>query len=315
MGKYLVTGAAGFIGSHLSESLVSGGHQVIGIDSFTPFYSPQIKRSNITALLNSPNFAFHELDLRNLEQASLLSDVDTVVHLAALPGLLGWEHFEEYVSCNIIATQKLLEAVRANNIKHFVYGSTSSVYGREATKDESSPPAPSSPYGVTKLTAEHLCQAYSREHGMPLTILRFFSVYGPRQRPDMAYHIFISSLLKGEPITIYGDGEQSRSNTYISDCVRGIMLALEKEEKSRGEIFNIGGGEEVTLNRALDMLQELTGEKARIVHGKPRPGDQRRTAADIGKAKRILGYSPSTSFKEGLKAQVEWQRSLYSGDF
>ena len=169
---------------------------------------------------------------------------------------------------------------------------------------------PVSPYGVTKLGAEHLCRAYAENFGLPLTILRYFSAYGPRQRPDMAYHIFIRALLHNEPIIIYGDGEQSRSNTFIADCLQGIMLAFEKREQSVGEIFNLGGGEVVTINRVLAILEKLLGKSPRVAFAPARPGDQRHTAANINKAQRILGYTPSASVTTGLQAQVEWQLTL-----
>jgi UDP-glucuronate 4-epimerase len=214
------------------------------------------------------------------------------------------------VSCNLQGTQRLLEAVRSAAVKHFIYGSTSSVYGRNATGNEEASLAPVSPYGVTKLSAEHLCQAYASNYAFPLTILRFFSVYGPRQRPDMAYHRFIEALLRDGSITIYGDGEQRRSNTYIDDCVRGILLAFETPEHSAGETFNIGGGEAVTLNQMLGLLAELAGRSPRVSFAPARPGDQRTTAADIHKAERLLGYVPTTPVAVGLRAQLIWQSEL-----
>jgi UDP-glucuronate 4-epimerase len=306
----LVTGAAGFIGSHLCEQLLAKGHRVIGVDSFIPYYPRKIKESYLTVLHETPGFSFHEVDLRHDELLPLLENVEVVFHLAAMAGLMrSWSDFNLYMSCNIGVTQRLLEAARLNEIKHFIHGSTSSVYGRFATGDEKSPLEPISPYGVTKLGAEHLCRAYAENFGLPLTILRFFSVYGPRQRPDMAYHIFIRALFHNEPIVVYGDGEQSRSNTFIADCVQGILLAFEKREQSTGEIFNLGGGEVVTLNRVLNILAELTGKSPQITFAQARPGDQRHTAANITKAQRILGYTPSTPVTVGLQAQVEWQRN------
>jgi len=215
-----------------------------------------MKESNLVALCEMPEFSFHELDLRHDELMPLLKEVDVVFHLAAMAGLMrSWSDFNLYMTCNLEATQRLLEATRANGIRHFIHGSTSSVYGRFATGNEKSSLEPCSPYGVTKLSAENLCRTYAENFDLPLTILRFFSVYGPRQRPDMAYHIFIRALLQDEPITIYGDGEQSRSNTFIADCVNGVILAFEKREQSIGEIFNIGGGEVVTINQVLKILE------------------------------------------------------------
>ncbi|MBV9231110.1 MAG: NAD-dependent epimerase/dehydratase family protein, partial [Chloroflexi bacterium] len=256
-------------------------------------------------------FTFHEIDLRYGELVPLFKDVEVVFHLAAMAGLMrSWSDFDLYMTCNMGVTQRLLEAARLNGVRHFIHGSTSSVYGRFADGGEESPLEPVSPYGVTKLGAEHLCRAYASNFGLPLTILRFFSVYGPRQRPDMAYNIFIRALLYDEPILIYGDGEQSRSNTFVADCVQGILLAFEKREQSVGEIFNLGGGEVVTINRVLEVLAGLTGKAPRVTYAQARPGDQRLTAANIDKAQCILGYRPTTSITAGLQAQLEWQRAL-----
>ncbi len=315
MSKCLVTGAAGFIGSHLCESLLARGHNVIGVDAFIPYYPRKVKERNLRSLHGVPGFTFYEIDLRLDELTTLLEGVDVVFHLAAMAGLVrSWHDFTMYLTCNVEATQRLLEATRLNKIKHFIYGSTSSVYGRFATGGEESSLAPFSPYGVTKLSAEHLCQAYAENFDLPLTILRFFSVYGPRQRPDMAYHMFIRALLRNEPITIYGDGQQSRSNTFITDCVHGILLAFEKRQQSVGEIFNLGGGEVVALNQTVEIVAELTETLPQITFMKARIGDQRSTAADISKAQRLLGYLPTTSVRMGLQTQVEWQRNLLLSD-
>ncbi len=311
MSLCLVTGAAGFIGSHLCEHLLARGHRVIGVDTFIPYYPRKLKESNLASLREAPGFTFLEVDLRYDQLAPLLKNVEVVFHLAAMAGLVrSWSDFNLYLSCNMEVTQRLLEAARLNQLQHFIHGSTSSVYGRFATGDEESPLEPVSPYGVTKLGAEHLCRAYAENFDLPLTILRFFSVYGPRQRPDMAYHIFIRALLHDERITIYGDGEQSRSNTFIADCVQGVLLTFEKREQSVGEIFNLGGGEIVTINRVLDILADLTGKTPRVTYAQARPGDQQHTAANISKAHRILGYTPNMSITTGLQAQVEWQRNL-----
>ncbi len=312
MATCLVTGAAGFVGSHLSTELLARGHKVIGVDAFIPYYPRAQKEQNLAPLRAQDRFSLHELDLRTDDLAHLFdgSDgekVDAVFHLAAQAGLLrSWVEFESYMTCNVLATQRLLEAA-APSRPHLLHISTSSVYGNFATGDESSPLAPVSPYGITKLAAEHLVRAYATSFGLPTTILRLFSVYGPGQRPDMGYNIFIRRILNGETITIDGDGTDSRSNTYVRDCVRGLILAFEQPTQSVGEVFNIGGGEEVTVLQVLEMLQELSGKEVHTTHGPGRPGDQRRTAADISKAQQRLGYAPQTAMLEGLRAQLAWQ--------
>jgi nucleoside-diphosphate-sugar epimerase len=309
----LVTGAAGFVGSHLCEQLLARGHRVAGVDAFVPYYPRPLKEANLTGLRTTPGFTFHEVDLRTDDLAPVLEGVEVVFHVAAQAGLLrSWQEFESYMTCNVLATQRLLEAAAQARVAHFLQVSTSSVYGRFATGDETAPVAPISPYGITKLAAEHLCHAYAANFGLPVTILRLFSVYGPRQRPDMGYNIFIRALLNDQVITVDGDGTDSRSNTYVRDCVEGLILAFEQPEHSAGETFNIGGGQEVSVNQVLEILQELAGKPVRTVHGPPRPGDQRRTVADIGKAQRLLGYAPRTTIADGLAAQLAWQKQAAS---
>lgn len=313
MAHVVVTGAAGFIGSHLCERLLAEGNTVVGIDAFIPYYPRPLKERNLVSLLASPHFVFHEADLRSADLAPLLDQADLVFHTAAMAGLLkSWQQFEEYMTCNVLATQRLLAAAVEAKVGHFLHCSTSSVYGRFAIGDENSPLAPVSPYGITKLAAEQLCRAYGEKDNLRFTVLRLFSVYGPRQRPDMGYHIFIRKLLAGETIVIDGDGVDSRSNTYIADCVEGLLLAAQQPEKSVGETFNIGGGEEVNVLQVLAILEELSGQKAITVHGPQRPGDQRRTVADITKARTRLGYNPQTRIVDGLAAQLAWQRAQAS---
>lgn len=311
MSHCLVTGAAGFIGSHLCEALLARGHSVTGLDAFIPYYPRAAKELNLAGLRAQPRFTFHEADLRTADLAPLLAGSEVLFHLAAMPGLMkSWTDFQAYETCNIAGTQRLLEAARTAQLRQFIHVSTSSVYGKEATQGEEAPLQPFSPYGITKLAAEQLCRAYAANFALPFTILRYFSVYGPRQRPDMGYRKLINDLMRGEVFTIFGDGEQTRSNTYVADAVAATILAMEKRDVALGETFNIGGGEVVSLNRVITMLEELTGKRARLARQPPRPGDQRHTAANIAKAQRVLGYNPATSLAAGLRAQVEWQRTL-----
>ena len=310
MSRYLVTGAAGFIGSHLCEALLARGHTVAGLDAFINYYPRAAKEKNLLGLKTQPRFSFHEADLRTDDLAPLVAGCDAIFHLAAMPGLMkSWTDFQLYESCNILGTQRLLDAARHAQPGQFIHISTSSVYGKEATQGEDAPQQPFSPYGITKLAAENLCRAYAANFGLPFTILRYFSVYGPRQRPDMGYHKLINDLARGEVFTVFGDGEQTRSNTYVGDAVAATILAAEKRAVALGETFNIGGGEIVSLNRVIAMLEELTGCKAQLARQSARPGDQRHTAANIEKARRVLGYNPATTLAEGLRAQVAWQRA------
>ena len=311
MSRYLVTGAAGFIGSHLSETLLAQGHEVVGVDVFIPYYDRTLKESNLAALKKHPSFTFHEVDLRKGNLAPIMEGCSAAFHLAAMPGLVkSWSDIELYSSCNIVATQQLLDAARDTKLPHFIHVSTSSVYGKEATQPEDAPLTPFSPYGITKLAAENLCRAYQANFGVPYTILRYFSVYGPRQRPDMAYNILVRGLFTGEPFVMFGDGEQTRSNTFVADCVRATMLAAEHRDKALGQVFNVGGGEIVSLNEVIRRLEQITGRKVNLQRKPPRPGDQKHTAANIEKARSLLGYRPATPVTAGLQAQVEWQKKL-----
>ena len=306
--KCLVTGAAGFIGSHLGEHLLRAGHTVIGLDAFIPFYSRDAKEANLTGFRNHPSFHFHPLDLRCDPPPEAVAGVEAVFHLAAMPGLTrSWTDFDLYESCNIVGTQRLLEALRGMpSLRRFVYASTSSVYGRYGSGDETLPARPISPYGVTKLAAENLCRAHAEECGLPLVVLRYFSVYGPRQRPDMGYHRFIDALLRGQPLTVYGDGLQSRGNTYVEDCVAATVAAL---GAPLGEVYNVGGGETANVWDILGKLERIVGRRAVVRREPARPGDQRVTGADTSKLYRHLGWEAKTTFDDGLERQVAWQQS------
>lgn len=306
--RYLITGVAGFIGSHLAERLLDAGHSVVGLDSFVPYYPRPIKERNLRALDGRAGYTFHEADLRDADLAPLLDGVEVVYHIAAMAGLLkSWTEFDLYVSCNINATHRLLEAAVAARVSQFIHASTSSIYGKYVIGPEDSLPQPISPYGITKLAAEHLVTTFHHQFGLPTTILRFFSVYGPRQRPDMGYQIFVDKVLRGEEITIFGDGSQTRANTYVDDIVNGAVLASQKFQP--GQVYNLGGTEEVSVIDVIRLVEELTGEEAAITFGPPRPGEQSRAVADITRAHEQLGYQPSTSLRDGLSAQVAWHRA------
>jgi nucleoside-diphosphate-sugar epimerase len=305
--KCLVTGAAGFIGSHLCEELLAAGHHVVGLDAFIPFYPRAVKEANLGGFRSHPAFRFHPLDLRSDPLDEVLAVVEAVFHLAAMPGLpRSWTDFDLYQSCNLAGTQRLLEAVRGQaSLRRFVYASTSSVYGRYGSGDETLPARPVSPYGVTKLAAENLCRAHAEECGLPLVVLRYFSVYGPRQRPDMGYHRFIQALLQGQPLVVYGDGLQARGNTYVADCVAATVAAL---EAPIGEVYNVGGGETANVWEIIAKLEKIIGTRAVVGRGPARPGDQRFTGADTTKLFRHLGWQPCTALEDGLVQQVTWQR-------
>lgn len=307
--RVVVTGAAGFIGSHLCEALVGAGHDVVGIDCFMDYYAREAKEANLQTSLALEEFTFVEADLRSASLERLLECADPVINEAATPGLvLSWDDFERYQSTNLSAVKRLVDACIAVGVGHLVQASTSSVYGAQATGDEDSTCLPVSPYGVTKLAAEHLLRAHSETFGLPLAILRYFSIYGPRQRPDMAYRIFCEKLLRGEPITIYGDGRQSRSNTYVTDCVAATIAAL--DGPADGSVFNIGGGQEIELLEAVEVISQNLGVEPVINFKDARRGDQLRTSADTSRAQRVLGWKPVVEPREGLANQVAWVREL-----
>ena len=313
--KCLVTGAAGFIGSHLCEYLLKKGLDVVGIDSFVDYYPRNIKESNIGALHVSDRFHFIEKSLLSIDLATLLVDVDVIFHQAAQAGVrASWgQDFRIYTDNNILGTQVLLEACRKVKVKKFIYASSSSVYGdtTDLPMRETSLPSPVSPYGVSKLAAENLCWLYYKNFDIPTVSLRYFTVYGPRQRPDMAFHRFFRWSMEGKPLDVYGSGEQSRDFTYVSDIVEANWLACEKG--APGTVFNIGGGSRITLNEVIEKILAITGVEAIVRRQEVQKGDVRHTSADMTRAKKELGYCPTVSIDEGLIKEYEWVQSLIEG--
>lgn len=312
----IVTGTAGFVGSHLVEALLSQGQQVIGVDHFNDYYNPGLKRKNISSFENHPNFNLIEADIQSVDWAALLADAEVVYHQAAQAGVrASWgDGFRAYTERNINATQVLLEAAKeAKHLKRFVFASSSSVYGNAETlpTSESVCPQPVSPYGMTKLASEHLCGLYHKNFGVPVASLRYFTVYGPRQRPDMAFHKFFRTILLDEPIPIYGDGQQTRDYTFISDVV-AANLAAATAPAAVGEVFNIGGGSRVVLTEVLDTMEKIVGRPIHRNHVEAAKGDARHTGADVSKAQKLLGYQPKVSLPEGLRKEWEWIKALYA---
>ena len=310
----LVTGAAGFIGSHLTERLLRDGVRVTGVDCFTDYYDPALKRHNIQASIGHPAFQLIELDLASAD-LNALPEVDVVFHQAAQPGVrASWgAEFSVYTHHNVLATQRLLERYRGDALERFVYASSSSIYGdaERYPTDESLMPRPFSPYGVTKLAGEHLLNLYGRNFGLATAALRYFTVYGPRQRPDMAFHRFCRSMLRGEPIVVYGDGRQSRDFTFIDDCIEANVRAW-KRAVPQG-VYNVGGGSQVEVLEAIQMLERHLGVKA-IIQLEPRPpGDPLRTRADAGRIRADFDFVPSTPIDRGLEAEAAWARGVYAG--
>jgi nucleoside-diphosphate-sugar epimerase len=312
--KSLITGVAGFIGSHLAEKLLALGHELIGIDKFLDNYPRHFKEHNLVGCIDHPRFEFVEGDLLKTDLRELLRDVSYVFHLAAQPGVRSsWgSDFSAYSENNILATQMLLDACKGAKINKFVYASSSSVYGDtdDLPMREEGITRPVSPYGVSKLGAEHLCYLYWRGFGVPAVSLRFFTVYGPRQRPDMFFHIFMRGLLRDEEIPLYDDGEQSRDFTYCSDIVDGIIGAA--FYSGSGEVFNLGGGTRTNLLQAIGMIEKISGRKAKLRRFDRQTGDVRNTSARIQQAKAKLQYEPRVSLTEGLGRQWDWIRTLES---
>ena len=299
--KYLVTGAAGFIGSHLAESLVAAGHDVLGVDSFTDYYDPARKRENTAAL------DVVEADLVTASLDLLLDGVDAVFHLAGQPGVRAsfGPDFEHYVQRNVHASGRLFEAAARHGVR-VVHASSSSIYGDAESypTPEDALPQPISPYGVTKLCVEHLAYAHARTNGLDAVCVRFFTVYGPRQRPDMAFTPLLEALASGETYRLFGDGSASRSFTFVDDAVAGTIAAMERGR--RGETYNVGGGEEGTMRDAIALAEEISGRELVLERHAPAVGDVKRTRADVAKAEAELGWAPTTSLEDGLRTQWAW---------
>jgi UDP-glucose 4-epimerase len=310
--RALVTGVAGFLGSTLAEALRGQGFDVVGVDAFTANYDASVKRANLARLREDRGFRFVEADLRHADLGPFLDGVTHVAHLAALPGVRSsWgDSFRDYAEHNVVATQRLLEAARDRGLARIAVASSSSVYGaaQHAPTSEDEPRRPISPYGVTKLATEALVHAYRSQHGIPAVALRYFTVYGPRQRPDMGFHRFFEAGRRGTPVTVYGDGRQTRDFTFVDDAVQATLASL--TGSPREYAYNVGGGHRVSLAEVLDRIERLVGRPIERRHIDAQPGDPRDTAADTSRARRDLGYEPRTSLEQGLSRQWEWQRNI-----
>lgn len=315
-GVVLVTGAAGFIGSHLCERLVNDGWTVVGLDNFCDFYDPAIKRRNIQALLASDRFRLVEADIRDesrIQEVMAESRPECVVHIAAMAGVRpSIKAPGLYVAVNVDGTVNLLQACARWGVKRFLFASSSSVYGNNEKvpfSEEDPVDHPISPYAATKKAGELLCYTFSHLYGFRAICLRFFTVFGPRQRPDLAIAKFMRLMAQGEEIPIYGDGSSSRDYTYISDIIEGVVAAMEVDHQYR--IYNLGGSNPVTLRELVSAIEAVTGLRARIRHLPPQPGDVERTFADLTRSRKELGFEPKVSLLEGIEKQWEWYRSAY----
>lgn len=309
--RALVTGAAGFIGSHLTTRLLDGGAEVVGIDCFTDYYARSIKEANVDVNRGRPGFRFVEERLQDADLPALLDGITHVFHLAAQAGVRkSWgRDFRVYTENNVEASQQLLEACVGRPLERFVYASSSSLYGDAVAipMREDALPQPVSPYGVTKLAAEQLCYLYHVNYGVPATSVRYFTVYGPRQRPDMAFHRFFRAALEDQPIVLYGDGEQTRDFTFVTDAVAATVAAGERGVAGRA--YNVGGGSRVTVNEVLTIVERLTGKALKVRREPPQKGDMRDTYADTTLARRDLGFVPAVSLQEGLESEYRWLSS------
>jgi nucleoside-diphosphate-sugar epimerase len=307
--RYLVTGCAGFIGSHLVDELLDLGHEVVGVDAFTDFYQRELKELNLASAHTRPGFSLVEADLATIPLMPLLAEVEGVFHLAARPGVRqSWgETFSAYVRENLLVTQRLFEAATSAR-RRLVFASSSSVYGEalDYPTDEDVRPAPVSPYGVTKLACEHLAHAYVSNRDADVVCLRYFSVYGPRQRPDMAFARMTAALLSGDAFEVYGTGRQSRDFTFVGDVVAANLAAMDLA--APGAVYNVGGGNEASLVDAIAICERLSGLQLSVDHRAKGAGDPARSAADTTRIRRELGWEPKTSLVQGLAAQLSWAR-------
>ena len=302
-----MTGAAGFIGSHLCERLLRDGAEIQAVDRLSDYYDRELKRANLAAIEGEEGFSFAEGDLNELDLESLMAGVEVVFHLAAQPGVrASWgQDFDVYLSDNVLATQRLLEVSRGRQLRRFVFASSSSIYG-EAERfpvTESDTPAPISPYGLTKLAGEHLCRQYFRGFGVPTVALRYFTIFGPRQRPDMAFSRFIRAGLDDEPIEVFGDGRQERDFTYVADAIDVTVAAGERG--TPGAAYNVAGCDPTTVTVAIETLSRLLGRELTVDHRSAVVGDARKTRADTSSAREELDYLPGVSLEEGLRMQIE----------
>jgi UDP-glucose 4-epimerase len=304
----LVTGAAGFIGSHLSEQLIAAGHTVTGIDAFTDYYPRSLKEANIAGLRQSNRFTLVETSLAEADWPRLLEGVTWIFHLAAQAGVRkSWGRaFHVYTVNNVEGTQILLEACSTLKFERLVYASSSSVYGDEVPLPmrEDARPQPVSPYGVTKLSAEQLCHLYHVNYGVPAVAVRYFTVYGPRQRPDMGFHRFFLAAMRDEPISVFGDGRQTRDFTFVSDAVAATMTASTRG--TPGAVYNIGGGSRVELLDVFELIGRITGRRLRLERTEPQAGDMRDTYADTSRARQDLAFATRVTLEQGLQAQFQW---------
>lgn len=309
---HLVTGAAGFVGSQLVDALLAAGHDVVGVDAFTPYYDRATKEANLDAARQHDRFRLVDVDLRDADLRPLLDGVDTVYHQAAQPGVrLSWsDGFATYDSCNVLATQRVLEAALRSGVRRVVYASSSSVYGNAETYPvhETDLPRPHSPYGVTKLAAEHLCGLYAANHGLSTVALRYFTVYGPRQRPDMAFHRLVEAALDQEPFPLYGDGSHVRDFTYVGDVVEANVLAG-RADAPAGTVVNVCAGGSTVLRDVIDAVGEAVGAPVPVERLGEQAGDVQRTGGSNEAAARILGWAPRTSLADGIAAQAHWHRA------